>query len=211
MKKVQAVELVPFSFFIYLCRFDNDLNSVVPMSETNRQFDEVIAICREMFEKKSSDYGPTWRILRPESVTDQLLIKANRIRSLEIKKESKVGEGIFPEFIGIVNYGIMGLIQLELGYADTVDISREEALQLFDKHIAATKGLMYAKNHDYDEAWRSMRVSSYTDLILAKLFRIKEMENNEGKTIASEGIDANYMDIINYALFGLIKLHFGEE
>ncbi|WP_436415701.1 DUF1599 domain-containing protein [Petrimonas sp.] len=181
------------------------------MSDTNRQFDEVIAICRNMFEKKSSDYGPTWRILRPESVTDQLLIKANRIRSLEIKKESKVGEGIFPEFIGIVNYGIMGLIQLELGYADSVDISNDTALQLFDKYITAAKELMYAKNHDYDEAWRSMRVSSYTDLILAKLFRIKEMENKQGKTIASEGIDANYTDIVNYALFGLIKLHFGEE
>lgn len=181
------------------------------MSETNRQFDEVIAICRAMFEKKSSDYGPTWRILRPESVTDQLFIKANRIRSLEIKKETKVGEGVFPEFIGIVNYGVMGLIQLELGYADSIDISNDEALHLFNKHIAAAKELMYAKNHDYDEAWRSMRVSSYTDLILAKLYRIKEIENNKGKTLVSEGIDANYTDIINYALFGLIKLHFGED
>ena len=181
------------------------------MRETNRQFDEVIAICRDIFEKKSSDYGPTWRLLRPESVTDQLLIKANRIRSLETKKESKVGEGIFPEFIGIVNYGVMGLIQLELGYADNIDRTNEEALQLFDKYIATAKELMYAKNHDYDEAWRSMRVSSYTDLILVKLYRIKEMENNPGKTLVSEGIDANYSDIINYALFGLIKLHFGEE
>lgn len=181
------------------------------MSETNRQFDEVIAICRDMFEKKSSDYGATWRVLRPESLTDQLLIKAKRIRSLETKKESKVDEGIFPEFIGLVNYSIMGLIQLELGYADCIDISNEKALQLFDKHVTAAKKLMYAKNHDYDEAWRIMRVGSYTDLILAKLFRIKEIENNQGKTIASEGIDANYTDIINYALFGLIKLHFGEE
>lgn len=200
--------------FLFLFNFAASLkiiNSAIPMSETNRQFDEVIAICRNMFEKKSSDYGPTWRILRPESVTDQLLIKANRIRSLEIKKESKVGEGIFPEFIGIVNYGIMGLIQLELGYADSVDITNETALQLFDKYITAAKELMYAKNYDYDEAWRSMRVSSYTDLILAKLFRIKEMENKQGKTIVSEGIDANYTDIVNYALFGLIKLHFGEE
>lgn len=180
------------------------------MSDTNRQFDEVIALCRSMFEKKSSDYGPTWRILRPESLTDQILIKANRIRSLETKKESRVGEGVFPEFIGIVNYGIMGLIQLELGYADSIDITNQEALQLFDKHIVAVKELMYAKNHDYDEAWRSMRISSYTDLILAKLYRIKEMEDNRGKTLVSEGIDANYADIVNYALFGLIKLHFRE-
>lgn len=181
------------------------------MRDTKQQFEEVIALCRDMFQKKSSDYGPSWRILRPESVTDQLFIKANRIRSLEIKKESMVNEGIFPEFVAIVNYGVMGLIQLELGYAEKMDISSEKALQLFDKHITETKELMYAKNHDYDEAWRSMRVSSYTDLILSKLFRIKEIENNKGKTIASEGIDSNYMDIINYALFGLIKLHFGEE
>ena len=200
--------------FFFLFNFVASLKikySSIAMSETNRQFDEVIALCRNMFEKKSSDYGPTWRILRPESVTDQLLIKANRIRSLEIKKESKVGEGIFPEFIGLVNYGIMGLIQLELGYADSVDITNETALQLFDKHITAAKELMYAKNFDYDEAWRSMRVSSYTDLILAKLFRIKEMENKQGKTLVSEGIDANYTDIVNYALFGLIKLHFSTE
>jgi len=200
--------------FLFLFNFVASLKikySSIAMSETNRQFDEVIALCRNMFEKKSSDYGPTWRILRPESVTDQLLIKANRIRSLEIKKESKVGEGIFPEFIGLVNYGIMGLIQLELGHADSVDISNETALQLFDKHITAAKELMYAKNFDYDEAWRSMRVSSYTDLILAKLFRIKEMENKQGKTLVSEGIDANYTDIVNYALFGLIKLHFSTE
>jgi len=200
--------------FLFLFNFVASLKikySSIAMSETNRQFDEVIALCRNMFEKKSSDYGPTWRILRPESVTDQLLIKANRIRSLEIKKESKVGEGIFPEFIGLVNYGIMGLIQLELGYADSVDITNETALQLFDKHITAAKELMYAKNFDYDEAWRSMRVSSYTDLILAKLFRIKEMENKQGKTLVSEGIDANYTDIVNYALFGLIKLHFSTE
>lgn len=181
------------------------------MRDTKQQFEEVIALCRDMFQKKSSDYGPSWRILRPESVTDQLFIKANRIRSLEIKKESMVNEGIFPEFVAIVNYGVMGLIQLELGYAEKMDISSEKALQLFDKHITETKELMYAKNHDYDEAWRSMRVSSYTDLILSKLFRIKEIENKKGQTIASEGIDSNYMDIINYALFGLIKLHFGEE
>lgn len=180
------------------------------MDNTKRQFDEVISICRDVFIDKSKDYGPTWRLLRPESVTDQLLIKANRIRSLEIKKESKIDEGIFPEFVSIVNYGVMALIQLKLGFSDNIDISSEAALALYDEHITATKELMYAKNHDYDEAWRSMRISSYTDLILVKLYRIKEIEDNQGKVTVSEGVDGNYADIINYALFGLIKLHFGE-
>ena len=180
------------------------------MSNTHQQFDEVIEICRQMFELKSKEYGPTWRIFRPESVTDQLLIKANRIRSLQIKKESKVGEGIFPEFIALVNYGIVGMIQLELGYAESIDISRQEALRLFDKYAIAAKELMTAKNHDYDEAWRSMRVTSYTDLILVKIYRIKEIESNGGEALISKGIDSNYMDIVNYAIFGLIKLHFGE-
>ena len=181
------------------------------MDATKQQFEEVIAICRDLFCKKLADYGASWRILRPESVTDQIYIKANRIRSLETKKESKVQEGIFPEFIGIVNYGVIGLIQLQLKYADQVDISVDEALALYDKYITQTKELMYAKNHDYDEAWRSMRVTSYTDLILMKIYRTKEIEGNRGETLVSEGIDANYMDMINYALFGLIKLHFGEE
>lgn len=181
------------------------------MDVTNKQFDEVIAICRDIFQKKLQDYGASWRILRPESVTDQIFIKTNRIRSLETKKESRVGEGIFPEFVGIVNYGIIGLIQLELGYSDTVDITPEEALMLYDQIIAKTKELMNAKNHDYDEAWRKMRVSSYTDLILMKIYRIKEIESHQGKTWVSEGIDANYMDIVNYAIFALIKLHFGEK
>lgn len=148
--------------------------------------------------------------MRPESVTDQMFIKANRIRSLEIKKVSKVNEGIRPEFMAIVNYGVIGLIQLELGFADTMDIAAEEALQLYDKHIAGTTELMYAKNHDYDEAWRGMRISSYTDLILMKIYRTKEIEGHGGRTLVSEGINANYMDMINYALFGLIKLEFGE-
>ena len=181
------------------------------MDVTNKQFDEVVAICRNVFQKKLQDYGASWRILRPESVTDQIFIKANRIRSLEIKKESRIGEGIFPEFVGIVNYGIIGLIQLELGYSDTVDITSEEALTLYDKFIAKNKKLMNAKNHDYDEAWRKMRVSSYTDLILMKIYRIKEIESHQGKTLVSEGIDANYMDIVNYAIFALITLHFGVE
>ena len=176
------------------------------MADTGEQFDTVITLCREIYREKLNDYGPSWRIMRPESITDQILIKAKRIRSIEIKKESKINEGIKPEFIGIVNYGIIGLIQLELGFSDDVNISNEKALELYDKHMTETKELMYAKNHDYDEAWRMMRTSSYTDLILTKLNRVKEIENNDGKVSVSEGIDSNYKDMINYALFGLIKL-----
>ena len=181
------------------------------MDATKSQFDDVILICRNLFHEKLKDYGTSWRILRPESVTDQIYIKANRIRSFETKKESKIDEGIFSEFIAIVNYGIIGLIQLELGYSETVNISVDSALKLYDKHITETKELMYAKNHDYDEAWRSMRISSYTDLILMKIYRTKQIETNKGETLVSEGVGANYQDMINYALFGLIKLHFGEE
>ncbi|MGM9758682.1 MAG: DUF1599 domain-containing protein [Parabacteroides sp.] len=181
------------------------------MPKTEEQFEQLIAKCRDLFEKKLKDYGPSWRIMRPQSVTDQIFIKANRIRSLEIKGTSMVGEGIYPEFVGIVNYGIIGLIQLALGFADTTDISNEEALRLYDQYMTQTKQLMYAKNHDYDEAWRKMRISSYTDLILMKLYRTKQIENHHGQTLVSEGVDANYMDMINYALFGLIKLEYGED
>lgn len=146
--------------------------------------------------------------MRPESITDQIFIKANRIRTLETKGVSKVGEGIRPELIGIVNYGIMGLIQLEKGYAESSDITTEEAVELYDRHMKKTVELMLAKNHDYDEAWRSMRTTSYTDLILMKLYRTKQIEDNQNKTLISEGIDANYMDMVNYALFGLIKIDF---
>lgn len=180
------------------------------MADTKQQFEHVIAQCRDLFAKKLKDYGASWRILRPQSVTDQILIKAKRIRSIEEKGVSLIDEGIMPEFIGIVNYGIVGLIQLELGFSDSIDLNEEEVLALYDKHMTATKELMYAKNHDYDEAWRSMRVSSYTDLILTKIYRTKQIEENRGKTIVSEGIDANYMDMINYSLFGLIKLEFPE-
>lgn len=180
------------------------------MPNTKEQFEKVISICRELFEKKLKDYGPSWRIMRPTSITDQIFIKANRIRSLETKGVSLIDEGIRPEFIAIVNYGIMGQIQLALGYADTTDITNEKALELYDKYMTMTKELMYAKNHDYDEAWRSMRISSYTDLILMKIYRTKQIESHHGKTLVSEGIDANYMDIVNYALFGLIKLEYGE-
>lgn len=175
-------------------------------ARTNEQFEQVISECRTLFEKKLHDYGASWRILRPQSLTDQLFIKAKRIRSLEIKKESLVGEGIRPEFVALINYGIVGLIQLEHGFADTVDMSNEEAMVLYDKHAKEALELMKRKNHDYDEAWRSMRVSSYTDFILTKIERIKEIENLGGDILVSEGIDANYMDIINYAVFGAIKL-----
>ena len=174
--------------------------------KTNAEFEAAVAECRELFTQKLHDYRASWRILRPASLTDQLFIKAKRIRSLELKQTSLVGEGIRPEFVALVNYGIVGLIQLELGFVDSVDITNEEALQLYDRFAQEALALMKRKNHDYDEAWRGMRVSSYTDLILTKIERVKEMEDLNGGTLVSEGIDANYMDIINYAVFGLIKL-----
>jgi hypothetical protein len=176
------------------------------MSQTDQQFDQVAAICREIYSSKMKDYGASWRIMRTRSVTDQIFIKANRIRSIEIKGVSKVDEGIRSELIGIVNYGIIGLIQLELGVSDDDDIGREKALQLYDKYMQKAKDLMMNKNHDYDEAWRSMRMESYTDLILMKINRTKKIEDNDGETLISEGIDANYLDMINYAVFGLIKM-----
>lgn len=181
------------------------------MSDTKQQFEDVINICRTLFVSKLKDYGASWRILRPQSVTDQILIKAKRIRSLEEKEISMVNEGIRPEFIAIVNYGIIGLIQLELGATDSVDLNENEVITLYDRYMTTTKELMYAKNHDYDEAWRAMRQSSYTDLILTKIYRTKQIETNKGRTIVSEGIDANYMDMINYSLFALIKLEYPEE
>ena len=180
------------------------------MKDTKQQFEHVIAICRDLFAKKLHDYGAAWRIMRPSSVTDQIFIKANRIRSIEIKGVTLVNEGIRPEFIAIVNYGISGLIQLEQGYAETDDMTEQQALEQYDKHAKAALELMLAKNHDYDEAWRSMRITSYTDLILMKIYRTKQIEALSGNTLVSEGIDANYMDMINYSVFALIKLEFGE-
>lgn len=180
------------------------------MEDTKQQFEHVIKICRSLFEKKLHDYGAAWRIMRPSSVTDQIFIKANRIRSIEVKGIALIDEGIRSEFIAIVNYGIIGLIQLELGYAETNDMSVEKALEMYDKYANMALELMLAKNHDYDEAWRSMRISSYTDLILMKIYRTKQIEELSGATLVSEGIDANYMDMINYSVFGLIKLEFGE-
>ena len=178
------------------------------MKDTKQQFEHVISICRDVFSKKLHDYGAAWRIMRPSSITDQIFIKANRIRSLEVKGVSMINEGIRPEFIGIVNYGIIGLIQLELGYAEKEDINEQQVLELYDKYAKNALELMLAKNHDYDEAWRSMRITSYTDLILMKIYRTKQIEELNGKTLISEGIDANYMDMINYSVFGLIKLEF---
>lgn len=176
------------------------------MADTKAEFEYVISLCRDIFRKKMQDYGASWRLMRPQSLTDQIFIKARRIRTLEVKKESKVGEGIYPEFMGMANYGIMALIQLDLGYADKVDIDENKALELYDHYMELTTGLMFNKNSDYDEAWRYMRVSSYTDIILTKLERVKQIEDNNGETIVSEGIDSNFMDIVNYSLFGLIKL-----
>jgi hypothetical protein len=174
--------------------------------KTNAQFEAAIGECATLFEQKLHDYRASWRILRPQSLTDQLFIKAKRIRQLELTGESLVGEGIRPEFVALVNYGIVGLIQLEHGFSDTVDMDNDTALNEYRRYAHEALELMKRKNHDYDEAWRGMRVSSYTDLILTKIERIKEIENLSGKTLVSEGIDANYMDIINYSVFALIKL-----
>ncbi len=173
---------------------------------TDEQFAAAMALCRGIFEKKLYDYKPSWRMMRPQSLTDQLFIKAKRIRTLEMTRQSLVGEGILPEFMALINYGIVGLIQLEKGFADKVDMTNDEAMALYDRHAQSCVELMKRKNHDYGEAWRDMRVTSYTDLILTKLERIKEIEDKHGTTIVSEGIGANYMDIINYAVFGVIKL-----
>jgi len=181
------------------------------MSHTDQQFDQVAAICREIFTKKMKDYGSSWRILRPQSVTDQIFIKANRIRSIETKGVSKVDEGIRSELIAIVNYGIIGLIQLELGFSDADDLTYKRGVELYTKYLDLAKKLMMDKNHDYDEAWRTMRIQSYTDLILMKIYRTKQIEDNQGKTLISEGVDANYYDMINYAVFGLIKLNESDE
>lgn len=175
-------------------------------SETNAQFDKALAECRGIFASKLEDYGPSWRMMRPQSVTDQIFIKAKRIRSLEINGNSAVGEGILPEFKAIVNYGIVGIIQLREDFVDTKDMDAASALALYDRVAAEARDLLQKKNHDYDEAWRSMRVPSYTDFILTKIERIKEIEDHSGAVKVSEGIDANYLDIINYAVFGIIKL-----
>lgn len=175
-------------------------------SRTDSQFEQALAVCRQVFAPKLQDYGASWRIMRPQTVTDQLFIKAKRIRTIETTGENHVGDGVRGEFIALVNYGLVGIIQLSLPCADRIDITPDEALALYDEHVAETFALMKRKNHDYGEAWRDMRVSSYTDLILTKIERIKEIEDHCGETLVSEGIASNYMDIINYALFGIIRI-----
>lgn len=181
------------------------------MKNTSKEYDTVIATCRALFVNKMKDYGCAWRILRLPSLTDQIYIKAQRIRSLQENEVRKIEEDETGEFIGIINYSIMALIQLELGVADQPDLSVGKATELYDSKVKLTKDLMENKNHDYGEAWREMRVSSLTDLILQKLLRVKQIEDNKGKTIVSEGIDANYQDMINYSVFALILMGFGNK
>ncbi len=176
------------------------------MPDTKQEFQVEISRCREIYEKKSRDYGTSWRILRLPSLTDQIFIKANRIRSIQESGVSKVGDGVEPEFVAMVNYAVMALIQQELGPDGEQELPLDRALELYDKHIGRTVNLMLDKNHDYGEAWRMMRVSSMVDLILMKLRRIKQIEDNDGRTIISEGVEGGYMDIINYSIFCLIRL-----
>ncbi len=180
------------------------------MANTSAQYDKAVETCRHIFEQKLKDYGSAWRVLRTSSLTDQLYIKAKRIRSIQEKGVSKVDEGILEEFIALVNYSVIALVQLEMGYSDEINMDLDLAFNHYSKYIDTAKGLMENKNHDYDEAWREMRVSSLTDLIMQKILRVKQIEDNQGKTLISEGIDANYLDMINYAIFALIKLDEGD-
>ena len=177
------------------------------MQQTSKQYNDVIEKCRSLYINKLKDYGSAWRILRLPSLTDQIFIKAQRIRQLQQNTTRKVDEGEVSEFIGIINYSIMALIQLEKGVVEQPDLETQEAIEMYDKHVTIAKELMEDKNHDYGEAWRDMRVSSLTDLILQKLLRVKQIEDNKGKTIVSEGIDANYQDMVNYAVFALIHIN----
>ncbi|MDD7438097.1 MAG: DUF1599 domain-containing protein [Bacteroidales bacterium] len=178
---------------------------------TEEQFGNIIAECRLLFTQKFKDYGASWRVMRPTAITDQISIKAKRIRSVQVKGENKVGESLKNEFIAIVNYAIMGMVQLEKGYTDAPEEEKEVLLSWYDEYAERSKQLMFSKNHDYGEAWRSMRISSITDIILQKIFRTKQIEDNQGSTKVSEGIDANYLDMLNYAIFALIKISEGED
>jgi len=175
-------------------------------NNTSEEYESVIKSCKDLFIRKTKDYGTAWRILRPSSITDQIFIKAQRIRTLEEKKVSKVGEGIIPEYVGIINYCVIAMIQLELEETAPLEISADEVEKLYDEKVKETKDLMFAKNHDYGEAWRDMRISSLTDLILMKIFRVKQIEDNQGETLVSEGVKANYQDMLNYSVFALIKM-----
>ena len=176
------------------------------MTKTTLEYDEVIKVCKDLFLKKAKDYGTAWRILRLSSITDQLFIKAQRIRTLEVNKTSKVEEGIPSEYIAIVNYCVIAMLQNELKDSDIQEIELNTLEKKYDEKVNETRDLMFAKNHDYGEAWRDMRISSLTDLILMKILRVKQIEDNEGTTLASEGVIANYQDMLNYAVFALIKL-----
>lgn len=204
LKKAKMHHKLPATDFN--CYFCIKNRNMCKNTDTNRQFREALDRCRTIFAAKLGDYGPSWRIMRPEAITDQLFIKAKRIRQLQESGTSAVGEGILPEFIAIVNYGIVGIIQLRLGYADHKDMSADQAMELYDEIATEAMNLMIKKNTDYNEAWRGMRVLSYVDLILAKIERTKEIEDHKGVTKVSEGIDANYFDMINYSVFGIIKL-----
>jgi hypothetical protein len=175
------------------------------VSNTSAEYDAVIKVCKNLFMKKTIDYGTAWRILRPQSITDQIFIKAQRIRTLEEKKVAKVDEDITSEYIGIVNYCVIAMMQQDCGPETPIELPAELAGSMFDAKVEETKELMFAKNHDYGEAWRDMRISSLTDLILMKILRVKQIEDNKGQTLASEGIAANYQDMLNYAVFALIK------
>lgn len=181
-------------------------------TNTSLEYDQVIQACKDLFIKKTKDYGTAWRILRLPSITDQIFIKAQRIRTLEEKKVSKVDEGIIPEYVGIINYCIIAMIQLDMSDNDT-DLEIDSALvsELYDKKAKLTKDLMMDKNHDYGEAWRDMRLKSLTDLILMKLMRVKQIEDNQGSTLVSEGVEANYQDMLNYSVFALIKLDYNQQ
>ena len=187
------------------------MHTMATTYNTQEEFEQVMSQCRNLFADKLHDYGAAWRVLRTETLTDQLFIKAARIRSIQTKGCSMVDEGIVPEFIGLVNYSLVGLIQLDLGVAEVEDLPQEKALDLYDAKARETQELKLRKNHDYNEAWRAMRVSSYVDLIYMKIFRTKQIEDLDGTTRVSEGIAANYMDIMNYAVFGLIKLTLEQE
>lgn len=175
-------------------------------SDTEKAYWEIVGECRCLYEAKMKDYGPAWRILRPSSLTDQILIKARRIRTIQVEKDQKVADGVREEFIGIINYAIISMIQLEFGWSDRIDMDSAQALEHYDRYAEATYRLMCDKNHDYGEAWREMRVDSLTDIILMKLMRVKQIEDNEGRTCVSEGLEANYMDMMNYAVFALITM-----
>ncbi len=182
-------------------------NAVAAASKTEKEFEVEMALCRDMYEKKTRDYGTSWRVLRLPSLTDQIFIKANRIRSIEDSGENRVGEDVEQEFVAMVNYAVMALIQQELGPDGELELPLDRAMELYDKHLNRAARLMLDKNHDYGEAWRMMRVESMVDLILMKLRRIKQIEDNRGKTLVSEGVEGGYMDIVNYSLFCLIRLH----